>query len=62
MASKRKPIGLKIASDGDQRFLVTTYSDGEETRERIIKQERKVRKRNRVPRSAKLDRSRKKGF
>lgn len=62
IAPKRTRTGLQIAEEGEHRILVTTYSDGEESRERLIRRKRKVRSGKRAQFSGGLDKSRKKGF
>ena len=56
----KRPVGIKVLEEGEERFLVKTYADGSEERQLIVKLPRKQ-SRYRY-RKANLDKSRKKGF
>jgi hypothetical protein len=59
---RRKAIKSEIVQDGDDRFILTTFSDGEETRLPVVKQPRKKRYPPRPYWHWDLNKSRKKGF
>jgi hypothetical protein len=58
----KKPINIKIVQEGDLRFLLKTFADGEQIREPIVKLPRKKRYPDRPYRHWDFDKSRKKGF
>jgi hypothetical protein len=33
----KKPVSIEVVQEGDERFLVKTYADGETVRESIVK-------------------------
>jgi len=39
----KKPISVEIVQEGDERFILRTFADGETTREPIVKTSRKKR-------------------
>jgi hypothetical protein len=39
----RKPVKVEIVQEGEERFLVKTFADGEETREPVVRLKRKPR-------------------
>jgi hypothetical protein len=56
----KKPIKIEVVQEGDERFLLKIFADGDEEREPIVKLPRKP---PRFPyRKATFDKSRKKGF
>jgi hypothetical protein len=57
---KKKAISIKVVEEGENRFLVRTFADGEKTREPIVKLPRKP---PRWPyRKVSFDKSNRKGF
>jgi hypothetical protein len=62
---RKKAVSIQVVEEGDERVLITTYSDGEITRvpvDRAKKPRRKPRKPYARAWSEKLDRTRKKRF
>ena len=59
---KKRKVKVEVAEEGEQRFLVTIYSDGEEIREPIVKLPRKKRYPDRPYWRWGFGKSRKKGF
>jgi hypothetical protein len=41
----KKPVGIEVIEEGDQRFLVKTFDDGSQERQLIMKEPRKKRPR-----------------
>jgi hypothetical protein len=39
----KKPISIEVVQEGDERFMIRTFADGETTREPIVKLKRKKR-------------------
>jgi hypothetical protein len=39
----KKPVSIEIVQEGDERFILRTFADGETTREPIVKARRKKR-------------------
>ena len=58
---KKTKVKVEIEVEGELRFLVTTYSDGEQSREPIVKLPRKKRYPDRPYWRWGFDKSRKKG-
>ena len=58
---KRKPIGIKLVEEGEERLLFYTYKDGEVVRE-VVTRKKATRKSIRPHRRIGVDRTRKKQF
>lgn len=57
---QRKPISIRVIEEGDERFLLQTFTDGTEEKTPIVKLPRN---RGRAPyRKVTFDKTRKKGF
>ena len=57
-----KPVTIEVVQEGDERFLVKTYADGETVRESIVKLPRRKRYPDRPYWHWNFDKTRKKGF
>jgi len=57
----KKPLGIHVIEEGDERFLVKTFEDGSEERQPIVKVPRKKRPR-RIDWSRKYSSGLKRGF
>lgn len=57
----KKPLGIQVIEEGDERFLVKTFEDGSEERQPIVKGPRKKRPR-RIDWSRKYSSGLKRGF
>jgi hypothetical protein len=44
----RKPVSIEVIEEGDERFVILTYADGETLRRRV-ETERKAARRPRIP-------------
>ena len=58
----KKPVSIEVVQEGDERFLVKTYENGETVRELIVKLPRKKRYPDRPYWHWNFDKTRKKGF
>jgi hypothetical protein len=58
----KKPVSIEVVQEGDERFLVKTYADGETVRESIVKLPRRKRYPDRPYWRWNFDKTRKKGF
>jgi hypothetical protein len=45
---RRKPISIEVVEDGDERYVVLTYADGEAVK-RPVEPARRARRRPRIP-------------
>jgi hypothetical protein len=61
-AVSKKPVKVVIVEEGDERYLVRTFADGEQTRELVVKTPRKKRYPPRPYWHWDLSKGRKKGF
>jgi hypothetical protein len=57
----KRPVGMEIIEEGEERFLVKIFDDGSEERQAIVKEPRKKRPR-RIDWSRKLSSGLKRGF
>jgi hypothetical protein len=57
----KKPLGIQVIEEGDERILVKTFEDGSEERQPIVKAPRKKRLR-RIDWSRKYSSGLKRGF
>ena len=58
----KKPIKMEIVQEGDERFLLKVYADGEKVFEPIVKLPRKKRYPDRPYWHWQFDKSKKRGF
>jgi hypothetical protein len=58
----KKPVSIEIVQEGEQRFLIKSFADGEKTREPIVKLPRKKRYPDRPYWHWDFDKSKKRGF
>jgi hypothetical protein len=57
-----KPVSIEVVQEGDERFLIKTFANGEKVRESIVKAPRKKRYPNRPYWHWTFDKTKKKGF
>lgn len=58
----KRPVKIEVVQEGEERYLIKTFADGEEVREPIVKQPRKTRYPDRPYWRWGFDKSRKKTF
>jgi hypothetical protein len=58
----KTPVSIEIVHEGDERFLIKIFPDGEVLREPIVKRPRKKRYPDRPYWTWRFDKSKKKGF
>ena len=58
----KKPVSIEVVQEGDERFLVKTYANGETVRESIVKGPRRKRYPDRPYWHWTFDKTKKKGF
>jgi hypothetical protein len=58
----KKPVSIEIVQEGEQRFLIKSFADGEKIREPIVKLPRKKRYPDRPYWHWVFDKSKKRGF
>lgn len=58
----KRPIKIEVVQEGEDRYLIKTFADGEEVREPIVKRPRKKRYPDRPYWRWGFDKSRKKTF
>jgi len=58
----KKPLSIEVVQEGDERFLIKTYANGEKVRESIVSGPRKKRYPDRPYRHWTFDRTKKNGF
>ena len=58
----KKPVSIEVVQEGDERFLVKTYANGETVRESIVKRPRRKRYPDRPYWHWTFDKTKKKGF
>ena len=58
----KKPVSVEVVQEGDERFLIKTYADGEKVRKSIVRVPRKKRYPDRPYWHWTFDKTKKNGF